>query len=425
MKVKLGQLLKVERLRQNMKQEVLADGICSASYLSKIENNLAVPSEQVLEMLFARLNIPSVPYQPEGRLNELLDKFKKIIDRRDRAAANLLLKETNKLSTDTTVNNIDLLLIQTRLLLFNDQHSPTVEKKIILFNSVVNEMSSRQKFHFYLIDGIRAYADNQFRFSLDLFNKAEKQMRKFEVEDWEMADLHYVLSLASLSDFRDLTAIEYAQKALAYFNSKMLLSRSIRCSIIIGLAKKRIGNFDEAILTFKEAMDLFSNSGASFHKETIEHNLGICYSLINNNKLAMQYFISAFEGKKHANDKIVTAIAILKEYYKMENFQEAKVWLENCLSLLPEVTANRSYYKHHLIVYEALLRGSDDFYQSFRDALDYLSGLKNYYHCFIYCHLLSKKLAENHEYKKANEYHDKSFNYYLKHKNMAHWGDLF
>ena len=40
-----------------MKQSVLARGICSVSYLSKIENNLTTPSEEVLEMIFQRLDI--------------------------------------------------------------------------------------------------------------------------------------------------------------------------------------------------------------------------------------------------------------------------------------------------------------------------------------------------------------------------------
>ena len=71
-----------------------------------------------------------------------------------------------------------------------------------------------------------------------------------------------------------------------------------------------------------------------------------------------------------------------------------------------------------------MLLDSDNFYQSFRNVLDYLSKSNNYYHSFIYCNLLSKKLAENNEYKKATIYYEKAFDYYLKHKKVNHWGDL-
>ncbi|MCM3712348.1 helix-turn-helix domain-containing protein [Sporosarcina luteola] len=421
----VGHLVKIERQRQDMKQEVLAQGICSASYLSKIENGTAIPSDQILQLLFTRLKIVSVADQTEAKLTEILDQFKRIVDQRDRTSASLLLKEMNALSLNASLNSIDFILMETRLLLFDEQPSPIVEKNIVILNSVVNEMSGKQKFHFYLIKGIQAYNENHFSFSLSLFSKAETFCVKFNAEDWETAELHYVLSLASLSDYRDFTAIEYAQKALAYFNSKMIISRSISCLIIIGLAKKRIGNITEAITIFKEALEVLENSDTSFHIETIEHNLGICFSLMNDEKLALQYFISAINKKKHANDKIVTAIAILKEYYKTGNLDEAAVWLETCLSMLNQVTRNEIHYKHHLIVYETLLFGSDDFYQAFQNVLDYLSESNNYYHCFIYCNLLSKKLAEKNEYKKATVYYEKAFNYYLKHKKINHWGDLY
>ena len=54
----IGQLIKLERQRQNMKQEYLASGICVPSYLSRIENGLVIPSEDIQQHLVKRLNIP-------------------------------------------------------------------------------------------------------------------------------------------------------------------------------------------------------------------------------------------------------------------------------------------------------------------------------------------------------------------------------
>ena len=41
-----------------MKQEYLASGICVPSYLSRIENGLVIPSEDIQQHLLKRLNIP-------------------------------------------------------------------------------------------------------------------------------------------------------------------------------------------------------------------------------------------------------------------------------------------------------------------------------------------------------------------------------
>lgn len=53
-----GFLIREKRLEKDWSQEGLCKGICTASYLSKIEQGKAEPSETVLRMLFQRLGIP-------------------------------------------------------------------------------------------------------------------------------------------------------------------------------------------------------------------------------------------------------------------------------------------------------------------------------------------------------------------------------
>lgn len=52
-----GQLIRRERLRRNWSQAGLCSGICAVSYLSKIEQGLATPSNEVLQLLLARLEL--------------------------------------------------------------------------------------------------------------------------------------------------------------------------------------------------------------------------------------------------------------------------------------------------------------------------------------------------------------------------------
>ena len=53
----LGALISRERLRNDWSMEGLCKGICSVSYLSKIENGKAEPSQQILQLLLARLDL--------------------------------------------------------------------------------------------------------------------------------------------------------------------------------------------------------------------------------------------------------------------------------------------------------------------------------------------------------------------------------
>lgn len=52
-----GMLIYRERNRRNWSQEGLCRGICTVSYLSKIENGKAEPSEEILRMLLERLEL--------------------------------------------------------------------------------------------------------------------------------------------------------------------------------------------------------------------------------------------------------------------------------------------------------------------------------------------------------------------------------
>ena len=53
-----GALIRRERLRRNWSQDGLCRGICSVSYLSKIEQGKIEPAADILRLLFARLELP-------------------------------------------------------------------------------------------------------------------------------------------------------------------------------------------------------------------------------------------------------------------------------------------------------------------------------------------------------------------------------
>lgn len=58
-------LLRRERLARNWSQEGLCSGICTVSYLSKIEQGKAEPSPEILRLLMNRMELPWFPSTPE------------------------------------------------------------------------------------------------------------------------------------------------------------------------------------------------------------------------------------------------------------------------------------------------------------------------------------------------------------------------
>ena len=68
----LGNLIYRERMRRNWSQDGLCKGICGVSYLSKIENGRAEPSDEILRLLLQRLELESTP-EADRRASQLAE----------------------------------------------------------------------------------------------------------------------------------------------------------------------------------------------------------------------------------------------------------------------------------------------------------------------------------------------------------------
>lgn len=83
-----GFLLRRERLHRNWSQEGLCSGICTVSYLSKIEQGKAEPSRQVLEQLLARMELPW--YETDAGMTSFIENCYEALFSRDPQIFDLL-----------------------------------------------------------------------------------------------------------------------------------------------------------------------------------------------------------------------------------------------------------------------------------------------------------------------------------------------
>jgi transcriptional regulator with XRE-family HTH domain len=90
-----GHVIKFERIKQKIKQVQLAKDICTPSYLSKIENNSIVPSEEIREKFFKRLGINPSPssMSEEDYLKHVHSIYFEAVMYKDRQKTELILKD--------------------------------------------------------------------------------------------------------------------------------------------------------------------------------------------------------------------------------------------------------------------------------------------------------------------------------------------
>lgn len=70
-----GLLIKEERKKMDISLEALSHGICSPSYLSKIENNIVIANDAIYDLLFKKLGIQIINPTEEKKIKNLLDLF--------------------------------------------------------------------------------------------------------------------------------------------------------------------------------------------------------------------------------------------------------------------------------------------------------------------------------------------------------------
>ncbi|MEK5208710.1 helix-turn-helix domain-containing protein [Psychrobacillus sp. FSL H8-0510] len=425
----LGQLIKLERQRQNIKQEALALGICVPSYLSRIENGLVIPSEDIKHLILMRLNISAdtLTKRPnEENTTQFKIRFKQVINSRDKELAKQLLVDIRLHITEHPLeaDRLTLLILEARLMLMLPEELE-IQRNINILVDFKKEMTIEQLFYLYTIQGIIAYQDNQFSQASHFFKEVFQLIKGYRMEDWEMAELHYISGLSLLSESRYILAIDYVKEAIFYFNQEILIDRSIECLMILGIAQKNSGVLKDALATFEKAKDINLKIESSEFNGMIEHNLGSCYSLQLQSDQALQHFFNALDSKHNPEDKIVTILSIIKEYHKNRDLQNALVWLEKGLETVQYVgDSKKDLYTNHFSVYGAILLENQVLIPIFKKSLDYFEGKQDYKHCMIYCNVLAKRLAETKQYKQASIYYELGFHYHLKQSKVFSWEEL-
>lgn len=109
-----GLLIRRERLRRDWSQKGLCRGICAVSYLSKIEQGKAEPSQEVLTLLLERLGVNwhtgEIAKQAQALAEQLFDAFCSMDESRERDLLRLLEQQH-----DNYVNSpamLDLLILE-------------------------------------------------------------------------------------------------------------------------------------------------------------------------------------------------------------------------------------------------------------------------------------------------------------------------
>lgn len=411
MEYNYGNLIKVERMRKNMKQTVLARGICSVSYLSKIENNQTSASEEVLELLFDRLEIDAPLYydfshQVEKVKLEIRELLKEaIITRNDREKQSQIKKYINH----PAVKQSKSLYMTLMVTLARFGMMPGGDSRYVTeLGWIEDQLSRDNKLRYMIVRALKVFQDNEKELAFSLIEQLNEQLPSSGIPDWEVADIRYIMGGLYYKFTDNIQAIENVKFALKYFQENFCLERIVECYVVIGLAYKRRKRYSDALSYYQKALKVVSATDLKNYYGMLYNNMGEIYSLLGNQDQALEYFMESFEYKVDVRSKLYSVLSLVEVNAKQQNEQGVLRWLEVGQELMEKEHSIEEFTQHFDIYFNHFQnKDTGQLIESLKSAVIYFEEHDEYMYAKKYALWLAKELKENGKYKLATDYYEK------------------
>lgn len=429
---KYGDLIKGKRIFLNIKQTVLARGICSVSYLSKIENNLTEPSEQILDLLLERLNIVIERVsinEEENIMLALHDMYKKaLLNRNPVEVEDFILRFDNQFVFNSRSNNNLHKLYIFRFLLIVNKDIEQIKKGMNFISLNKEFFGQKELFIYYINICLVKYLEGFFSEALQLAEEAMRLQKSIALEDWEKADFENILCLCYFVNKNYSESVRHGSEALKYYNNNLILQRVIDCHITLGNSQKKLMNYTESENHLKLASELSVLLNKDEYKGMIAHNLGLLFSVQGDSQKAISYYKKSLVCKVSSSlhSYLLTVYALVKEYAKKGDSHQilkmCKIGLL-CIDDSGCIEKYRTFY-YHFQVYNTLYSKSEDTEEILTSALEYFVKTNNFLYIKKYSIALGEYYFDNKQYKKSNKFYRSSVMLLLKENSITSWEEL-
>ncbi|WP_121616695.1 hypothetical protein [Virgibacillus halodenitrificans] len=339
--MEVGTYLKFHRLQKNVTQTELSVGICTPSYLSRIENNLIQADEEIYSLLFDSLGLSyKSMIQDEDDLDQRLEEwYKKMFFLKE---SDEDIEELKKLCKNARPHTyIKFELIYCRYLILSQQIA--LAKKKISTLSKLTIANKHKRIYFLYINVLMLfnYQTKKYREGLEIGKKAVSTHGfLLNGPDYEVGAFHYNLGLLYKNLYIYRSCEYHTKESLKIFLNGYYLEQAIDCHILLGISLNNTGKRPDSLESYLKAKRLLQYLDKKHHKRylgIIEHNIGCCYQIQGEYKRAIEHYMSSLSYKKKEN-QLRTNINLIYCYYFLSHISESKVIFFKSLELKNENT---------------------------------------------------------------------------------------
>lgn len=415
----IGKRIRYQRKRNGLTLEQLSEGICSVSYLSKIEHG-DKSSVEVSRLLCERLNI-NYNEQAHGEQiekidQELSDWYQQMITSSDPKMEDLssvkdhLAAKVSLIQEPLVSLKFDLISLYFYTMLETNDLASQLIKQLNLFKEM---FTTELRYSYALFCGIYFCNTSQLDKASEHLYLAESMQNQIPLTDQDLAELSYQIARLEGLKYHVPKCIQYATQALSLFNQFYNLKRIADCQTLLGISHRRINNFVEAEHHYEQALKFVSILDNKQRIAILYHNLGFCYASQDNHKLAIDYLIKSIDIKqkiKSPTPSIIYSLTLLaEEYYRLENFEKAKAIIDQSLQMIEHRQDCVDYLKLKVIEYK-LTHPIHPHYELLmrQSVIPRLSEKKRWEDVTNYAEELAEYYFNHHQYKMASLFYKKA-----------------
>ncbi|NWO12706.1 tetratricopeptide repeat protein, partial [Virgibacillus sp.] len=376
----------------------------------KIENQKAKANSEIIQALCNRLGI-ELTNIPDSNFEDKCKKwYDMLYDRFDKQEIITRYEELQNVM-DKSINNQTIMFeihkIRYYIILRDFQKAL---HKINELHEMADSFNSPHKYFWNKFQGNYYSFKGEHQKSLQCYKKAEKVHRSAEIEEEEIADLCYAISIQYSNLLNGLESIDYAEKAMSWFQRKYNFLRCAQCHILLGIAYQQINMHDFALENYTQAMNLGKLNNEEQVIQLAYLNLGRFYALIGDLKQSIKYYLLVLDtGSLEYEAKLEAVTSLIQNFYQNNENTKAKEYLilaEDTLRLSEE-KEYYDFYKYTTLVYTYLLNGKLKDFESILEEkfIPYLKQRKDYQYTVFYSKLLASHLENMGKHRESMQYY--------------------
>jgi HTH-type transcriptional regulator, quorum sensing regulator NprR len=405
----LGEKIRYFRKVKNLSQQELAAGICSIPYLSKIENGVTKPSDEIKQHLASRLEIRLDSINENEIIQNYVDLFYSLYQRDYESAEQKFHALTDSLTQSIDEEILHKIFKSIYLLMATQD---TLEAQVLLneVSYIANVIKGEKAFYYFIARGLLSYYLKEYEETFAYLLDAEKRLDNDRVQEWEKGYLLYLIGLSANQLYKNIVALDYTSRALEIFEKNYSFKRCADCRIILSIIHLRVKNLEESTKQLLLAESIADTFNDDVLKGAIYHNLGSIATHKGESHKAIELYLKSLEAKQSQpkSFSLSTMYALIKEYEKINRPEEGLELIEASLEQIDDNLLFRGlelhfmYYKY-LFTYGAFHEIKIKF--MIKELIPYFEQRKEWIHLADYYPILGKYFEKNQKYKQASMYY--------------------